>query len=165
MRRLLPLTLFLLFFGCTNESEGEWSLKTGESMPSFEVAMENGTLVRSVDLLGSPSLLIFFNTGCSDCRKTIPLVQKAHVKFGDRVRFVAISREQHEKDVRSWWDDNGISIPFSGQEGREVYEKFASSRIPRIYIMNSDGVITAAFDDNPCPTYENLEIELDKLYE
>ena len=84
-------------------------------------------------------------------------------QFGDAVRFVAISRAQTAEEVSAWWKQNGIGIPFSAQADRKVYELFASSRIPRIYISDREGIVQACFDDNPCPDYERLSGALTKV--
>ena len=113
--------------------------------------------------MGKPSLILFFHTSCPDCARTIPVVQKAYERFAGQIRFVAISRAQNADEIKSWWKEFGITIPFSPQKDQQVYQLFASSRIPRVYICNSKGIVVSSYDDNPCPTYENLEQDLDKL--
>ena len=91
------------------------------------------------------------------------MVQKAYERYAGQIRFVAISRAQNADEIKSWWKEFGITIPFSPQKDQQVYQLFASSRIPRVYICNSKGIVVSSYDDNPCPTYENLEQDLDKL--
>ena len=147
----------LLVWGCVHDNPGGASLQPGDFIPSFSVQMEDGSQLSSKDLLGQPSCIVFFNTTCGDCRRTLPHVQKVYEEFGEKVRFVAISREQAKADVRDWWDANGITLPFSAQADRSVYELFASSRIPRIFIVDSEGRIRKGYDDNPCPGYAELK--------
>ena len=153
----------LLAMACIRQEAESVYIHPGDRLPSFRVVMEDGSVLRTEDLLGTPSLLIFFNTTCSDCQKTLPQVQKAYAQFGSKVKFAAISREQPATEVRSWWNQNGITLPFSPQESRVVYNLFASSRIPRIYITDREGIVLKMYDDNPCPTYEELEQVLKAL--
>ena len=153
----------LLAMACIRQEPESVYVHPGDRLPSFRLVMEDGSTLQTEDLLGAPSLLIFFNTTCRDCQKTLPLVQKAYMQFGSKVKFVAISREQPAGEVRSWWNQNGITLPFSAQEDRMVYNLFASSRIPRIYISDQEGVVREMFDDNPCPTYEVLEQALNDV--
>ena len=53
-------------------------------------------------------------------------------------------------------------MPYSAQEDRSVYEKFAKTRIPRIYI-SKDGIIRHIFTDDPVPSYDDLKSPLDEL--
>ncbi len=158
MRRfLLGMMLAGLAAACVYHQPDKQSIETGDRIPAFVVTMEDGSSLSSGDLLGAPSLLVFFHTTCPDCQRTLPVVQQAYEKYRGKARFVAISRAQGAAEIRSWWQQNGITLPFSAQEDRKVYELFASSRIPRIYIINSEGVIAAAFDDNPCPVFSDLD--------
>ena len=150
----------LLVWGCVLDRPGGAVVQPGDTLPSFTVQMEDGSVLSSRDLLGNPSCIIFFNTTCGDCRRTLPHVQRVYEEYGEKVRFVAISREQVAADVREWWNANGITLPFSAQADRAVYSLFAESRIPRIYIVDSEGRIQSAYDDNPCPDYETLKGKL-----
>ena len=47
-------------------------------------------------------------------------------------------------------------------QDRSVYEKFAKTRIPRIYI-SKDGIIRHIFTDDPVPSYDDLKSPLDEL--
>lgn len=157
------ITGLFLLAGCVGFSHEGREVQPGDRLPAFVVEMEDGTSLAAAELQGLPSLILFFHTSCADCRQTIPVVQQAYELFGDDVRFVAISRAQTAEEVSAWWKQNGIGIPFSAQADRKVYELFASSRIPRIYISDREGIVQACFDDNPCPDYERLSGALTKV--
>ena len=54
-------------------------------------------------------------------------------------------------------------MPYSAQESRYVYNKFASTRIPRVYICDKDGIIRYIFTDDPIPVYDDLMSSLESL--
>ena len=57
---LLPV----LLSGCVTDSiEEPWSIGVGDRCPSFEVAMDDGTLLSTGMLEGKRSLIMFFDTG------------------------------------------------------------------------------------------------------
>ena len=151
-----------LWAGCVAEPVST-GIQPGDRIPAFKLEMNDGSSLSSDDLLGMPSLIVLFHTSCGDCQRTLPQVQLAYERFGDRVRFVAISRAEPAAEIRSWWKGNGITLPFSAQEDRQVYELFAASRIPRIYIANSNGVVENCYDDNPCPDFETLAAALNAV--
>ena len=85
------LAFFLL--ACVRDNGQGANLQVGDSLPLFCIQMEDGTTLKTADLLDSPSLLIFFHTSCSDCRATLPRVQKLFEEYGEQCRFVAVSRD------------------------------------------------------------------------
>ncbi|MCH5225723.1 MAG: TlpA family protein disulfide reductase [Muribaculaceae bacterium] len=151
--------------GCVNDKEPDGpNLAAGDMLPEFSVVMNNGTLVSTSGLKGKTSAIIFFNTGCFDCRRELPVVEKLWLAFKDspEVEIIPISREETAEDIKSYWDENGFTMPWSAQENREIYSKFAASGIPRIYISNPSGVITSVYDDFDLPSLQTLTSALIK---
>lgn len=77
-------TVCFLFWTCVmctaciddDVEEGTVDLQTGESIPVFSVVMDDGQIITSETLKGEVSLIVFFHTGCPDCRKELPVLQK-----------------------------------------------------------------------------------------
>ena len=162
-RFLCGISALLLLAGCRGSAPEGPDVQPGDPLPSFLLEMADGSSLTNAELKGMPSLILFFHTSCSDCQRTIPVVQQAYEQFGETLRFVAVSRGQSKDEVSSWWHHNGITIPYSAQKDRKVYELFALSRIPRIYVSGSDGIVQACFHDNPCPDYETLSAALARV--
>ena len=118
--------------------EGTVDLQTGESIPVFSVVMDDGQIITSETLKGEVSLIVFFHTGCPDCRKE------------------RISREESSAEIVRYWDENHLTLPYSAQENRTVYYQFAKSGIPRVYVIDKELVIRSVFTDNPLASYEDL---------
>ena len=154
---LLALAMIALG-GCIAEEEPtEEVVVVGSTLPDFEVTMNDGSLVTGAMLRTTPSVVMFFHTACPDCQQTLPRVQRLYDGYvGQGVQFALISREEGEATVAAYWEANGLTMPYSAQEDREVYEKFAYSRVPRIYISNASGRVTHSFTDSPIPTDEDL---------
>lgn len=118
----------------------------GDKLPDFSVVMDNGQVVSNDSLKGSYSLVMFFHTSCGDCRQTLPVIQQAYDTYPE-VRFVLISRAQAADSLQPYWERNGLTMPYSAQSDRKVYEKFATSVIPRIYLCDPKTVVRKAYDD------------------
>lgn len=149
--------------GCVTDKEPDGaSLQVGDPLPEFSVKMNNGEIVSTASLKGKVGVIDFFNTGCPDCQKEFPVIQQLWDLYdGDReVEIVSISREESEQSIMEYWIANDLSFPFSAQETRDVYALFARSIIPRIYISNPKGIITAMFDDN-LATLEELTASIE----
>ena len=70
--------------------EGTVDLQTGENIPVFSVVMDDGQIITSETLKGEVSLIVFFHTGCPDCRKELPVLQKIYTDYGRRIRMVCM---------------------------------------------------------------------------
>ena len=106
---------------------------------------------------------MFFHTSCPDCAATLPEVEKLYKTYGQKdVNFALISREETGETIAKFWNDKGLSMNYSAQATREIYNLFAGSRIPRVYLC-FNGVIKAVFTDNPNPTYEDMNSILAEL--
>ncbi len=139
-------------------------IQVGDALPQFSVLMNDDTTISTADLKGNVSCIVFFSTECEDCQQTLPILNTLYLELGigsgemseQQVRFVCISREQKAETVARYWEENGLSLPYSAQEDRTVYNLFAYSIVPRIYISDSGCVVRAKFDDNPVPGYNDI---------
>ena len=140
MRKLLYLAFAILLSACTEEDEG-WSLKAGDPVPQFKVTMNDGSVVTTESLRGHTSVIVFFNTTCSDCRQELPIIQRAYEEHPD-IQFVCIAREQDAADIAEYWAAHNLTLPYAAQTDRYVYNKFASATIPRVYVISPELIIT-----------------------
>ena len=152
----------VMLSSCINDDQKtEEYVKVGDRIPEFCVEMNDGSVITSRELSNGVSFIMFFHTSCPDCQATLPEVQKIYDEFLPKgVRFALISREEERASVSLYWRTNDLTMPYSAQSSRVIYNLFASSRIPRVYIC-VDGVVKVIFTDNPNPTYEDMRSVLD----
>lgn len=131
-------------------------LVVGNPIPDFTVTMNDGSRVEDEDLLGHVSLIVFFHTGCKDCQKELPVIQRFYDSY-PQCRVVCISRAETEKSIAGYWKENGLTMPYSAQPDKTVFGLFATQSIPRVYVVDAGGIIRAIFTDNPLATFEQLE--------
>ena len=93
---------------------------------------------------------MFFYTPCGDCKQAMPIINEVYErnKDNERMRWIAISRSEGEQNVAAYWEENHFSLPYSAQADRTVYDLFAYSGVPRIYITNRQGTVCATYDDS-----------------
>lgn len=166
MKRLCSIffTLALICSSCIKDKESGAGLEVGDRLPEFTVTMNSGTEIGSEQLSDGISFIMFFTTGCPDCRETLPHVQKLYDEFTPKgVTFAVISREDGDSSVSEYWAAEGLTMPYSAQPDRKIYELFAKTRVPRVYI-NKDGIIKAIFTDIPAnPTYEEMKAVIENI--
>jgi hypothetical protein len=148
------------------------SLVVGDQLPEFEVTMNDGSVVRTKDLLGQPSVVVLFSVDCMDCRHELPEIQRLwNMNEGDsliqgqRIPIVLIARKNLTEDIEPFWKFAELTMPYSPQPDRKVYSRFAPSRIPRIYISDASTTIRVAYADTGMPTAETLAKEISRLNE
>lgn len=145
--------------GCISDDEPTGNaLGAGDVLPEFSVTMNTGEVVSTMSLNGKIGVIVFFNTGCKDCQEELPVVQQLWDYYNGNPNIVIapIAREENFEEILEYWNKAGLSMPFSPQPNRDIYNLFASSVIPRIYIVNSQGIITASYDDSAMPSYADL---------
>ena len=163
-RLLLILSCIFIVSSCIKDKPQGSDLKVGDMLPDFEVVMNDGTVVSDEGLAGSVSVVMFFHTSCPDCRQALPRMQQIYDEYVSKgVVFALISREDAEQDIEAYWNEQGLKMPYSAQNDRKVYEQFASSRIPRIYINDRNGIIRYIFTDDPVPSYDDMDSSVRSL--
>lgn len=150
--------------GCIKEKQTGADLKVGDILPDFEVVMNDESVVTDEILKEKVSVVMFFHTTCPDCQQALPIMQNIYDEYASKgVVFALISREEGSEDVADYFNENGLKMPFSAQNDRKVYELFAKTRIPRIYINDRDGIIRYIYTDDPVPSYDDLKSSVESL--
>jgi len=152
MRRVwLLLTAAVVFAACSmgDDDDGEVTeyVKVGDRVPAFSVETvlaDGSTATFSTARLTGETVIVLFNTSCGDCQRELPRMNDYYLQHcGDKgFQMVAISREEGAESVAAYWKEQGLSIPYSAQTDRRIYNLFASSIIPRTYFCSADGIIT-----------------------
>ena len=147
------------------------SLVVGDQLPEFEVTMNDGSVVRTADLQGQPSVVVLFSVDCPDCRHELPEIQRLwdmneadSLVQGQHIPIVLIGRECMEDDIEPFWQFAELTMPYSPQPDRKVYSLFAPRVIPRIYISDAQGIIRHIHVDTGMPTAEIIAEEIKNLY-
>lgn len=168
MNSILKHILWLLCFSLSacildDDETGEGNnLVVGNRIPDFSVVMNDGSRVQDEDLLGKISLIVFFHTECKDCQQELPVLQRFYEDY-PLYPLICISRGQSAEAVAQYWKRESFTLPYSAQDNRDVYHLFASQIIPRIYVVDREGIIRTIFADSPLATYDDLVNEVSAL--
>ena len=166
-RSIFLLLLVLLLAACLQdnvEDKPATSLvEIGDKIPAFSLDDADGREVSSSSLSGKVYILNFFDTRCPDCRQEFEVLQRIYNKYQALVPMINVPRSQTKDEVEDYWSEAGLSMPFYIARDKALYSKFATSGIPRTYVVNDSGNIYAAFSDSPIADYETLDNILNQL--
>lgn len=133
---------------CINDpEEEEWSLAPGDPLPEFTVTTTDGRTVSNLSFAGRKGAIIFFSTECVDCRRELPQLEEEYRRLlsepgGEDFELICISREETADRVNAFWTEHALTMPVAIETGRYPYSLFATSGIPRIYLIDN-GLITS----------------------
>lgn len=158
LRRLLfALLPMLMLMACVGDDEPEVRtlVVAGDPVPHFEVVLSDGSAVSSQSLLGSWYVLVFFDTSCNDCRRELPRLEEFH-NLRPELPLLCISRGEDVAEVSAYWSENRFTMPYSAQPDATLYHRFATAGVPRLYIINSAGIVTAEYLESSIPSPDTL---------
>ena len=88
MKKLINSVFFIALCSCMamvscisdgdDSDTGSIELVAGDKLPVFSVTMNDGRVVTHESLRGKVSFIVFFNTGCKDCRRELPVIQQIY---------------------------------------------------------------------------------------
>lgn len=158
-------------WSCISEpmDTGEYGTKlfVGDTIPPFKVVtLSNDTITRDNRQAGT-LVILFFHTECGDCQKELPRMEEAYRQHqNDSLwQLICIGRSEPKEQVVRYWQQQQFTMPVSPQNNRLVYERFAHSGVPMLYIVDRKNRIRAVFDDQDMPTSEEIAYWITKVNE
>lgn len=150
MKRLSFITVFLFaVLSCVKDPAGK-RIQPGESLPAFSVTTLEGKTVSTSDLLGKPSVVVFFSTTCPDCHRQLPEIESAWFAADGNVNVLTIARDEDRETVSTFWSKKGFTMPCAAPGDRRVYDLFdrgSRSGVPLLFLCDTLGTVVRVADD------------------
>lgn len=145
----LMMFVSILVSGCFREDDAE-IVQAGDRIPAFSVVLNDGSTYDSTQRDGRGAVIVFFATWCGDCQRELPVLDSLYRagRFEDQ-HVVCIGREEPAETVAAFWEIHSLSLPYSPQTDRRIFNLFANSGVPRIYNVSADGTILSVSFDVP----------------
>jgi thiol-disulfide isomerase/thioredoxin len=133
------------FAGCVKDDETptEEYVGIGDPLPAFAVS-GNLTNYHSEQSIGKITLITFFDPECSDCRRERPLLQRVwkEMQAEEVFEMVNIARGRTlENLAEAEGGESWLAMPCYPDPDRSIYNLFATSTIPRIYLVDREGKV------------------------
>jgi len=153
---ILSVLVALLIFipGCVSDNDSN----VGESIPTFSVVADDEMNYSSDNLLGTPYILHFSASWCTQCRPTIHAVDNQL----STQTYIVVSTDASDSEKLSDWhlqvnesqDDSTVDAPFSANA--ELAESLEIKNTPLLILVSSEGLI---IDRHIGPLTESSDIE------
>lgn len=144
-------------------------VEVGVKIPHFSTKKSDLSEISSDLLKGKRVVLIFFNSGCGDCRKYLPAVDALRKEIAEDstgeyadVEFLCISRADRPDRIADFWESANLTLPYAPETDRKIYDSFGATRVPRTYVLNAESVCVATYGDNDAPDAAELKGALRK---
>lgn len=162
LMRIITLLLAVVLAGCVKEggSDAKEKIRIGDEVPVFTVdnwlTGDDFRQYSSTELVGvgstkMPTLIVFFNSTCPDCQREMPKIQQVYDALPDYpdFRLVTIGRDETPASVEGYWNSvdgskgkgTQFTMPWYVDPDREVYNMFADTYIPRLYLVDTNGKV------------------------
>ena len=106
---------------------------------SWNLVSMKGENLNFASLEGKVILVNFWATWCPPCVAEMPGMQKLYEAYGDRVEFVFIARDEHERVVK-FLEKKNLNLPVY-YERTSPPEVLSTSSLPTTYLIDSKGMI------------------------
>jgi thiol-disulfide isomerase/thioredoxin len=89
-------------------SIGTNAVLRGEPLPAVDLETNDGAVLSTTELVGTPLVLNVWNSTCGPCKKELPAFAAVHGQLGEQIRFVGINTLDVPEVNESFARDRGV---------------------------------------------------------
>ena len=85
------------------------------------------------------------------------------VSNDDNYRLIIVNRGESMDTVDEYFSSNGVTMPYYLDQLKETYNKFAEKYVPRVYIVDENGIVEWMTTEEKLPDNADTAEELFQL--
>ena len=129
----------LLTSGGTSTS----ATRAGRDAPDFNLPnLQDGKgSINLASYKGTPVLVNFWATWCTPCVQEMPLLEAAHKKWGSKVQFIGIDRQDYKPDAVTFAAKAHVSYPLASDPNATLDGAYRLRGMPTSVFIDRNGHI------------------------
>lgn len=111
----------------------------------FETAVvegSDGSDVDVADLLGRPLVVNFWFSACPPCKREMPAIEEAHLRYGDAVEFVGVNPVDSVKRMNDFASEIGVTYTLLSDPDSELLVANGIAAFPTTLFVDANGIVT-----------------------
>ncbi len=122
-------------------------LEAGARAPEFQLQDLSGRTLSIRELTANgPALLAFFKVSCPVCQFTFPFLERIHRGTGLNVIGISQDKASHTREFNQEFGVTFTVLLDEASENYPVSNAFGISSVPTLFLVESDGKISAVFE-------------------
>ena len=115
----------------------------GSAAPNFTLAnLQDGKgSISLASYKGKPVLVNFWATWCVPCKDEMPLLQAAHDRWGSKVQFVGIDRQDYKPDAVAFAQRTHVTYPLAADPDATLDGSYRLRGMPTSVFIDRNGRI------------------------
>lgn len=137
-----------------------------EKAPPFELISLGGTIYTEQDLIGHPTLLIFWNSWCELCPTELPKAYALQEKLkGTKFQILAIGIADTEANIQDYVTSHltHFNFPVLYDGGDWVAARYGVNKVPIFFLLNKKGELELAYQGEGLFEHPQFHLTLSDL--
>lgn len=163
MKKIFYVVVFLVSTGFFGGSHGEAS---GPKVPVFELRSLDGNMYTDKNLIGQPTLLMFWASWCHVCQGEIPKVHALQEKMNEKgLQILAIGFADSEANIRDYvaTHPTHFNFPVLYDTGDQVASQFGVRSTPTFFLLNKHGEVVIPYRGGGLLEHPKFQTTLSEL--
>lgn len=113
----------------------------GEPFETAVIEGADGSKVDVADLLGRPMVVNFWFSACPPCKREMPAIEEAHLRYSESVDFVGVNPVDSVKRMNDFASDIGVTYTLLSDPDSELLVANGIAAFPTTLFVDASGVV------------------------
>ncbi len=114
---------------------------TGQQLPSIELENVAGEKISTQSLLGAPMILNIWYSTCEPCRRELPVLASAAMRYRDQVRFVGVNIKDSASVAEKFAAQYGVKFELLFDTNGQFISQLGIATAPVTLAVDAQGKI------------------------
>ena len=124
---------------------GTNAVTNGEALPAINLPSVTTGDLTAIFPQGRPLVINFWFSTCEPCRHEMPVLQNAHLEWGDRVEFIGVNPQDNPADAEKFAAKYGIDYPLLLDRDGALVGKVGVSTFPTTLFVDTNGQVVLQY--------------------